>query len=68
MSNWGIYKPLSWQTGAEYAFKLDRCRHHVYSDIPAGFHQCLRKPKVTLRGYRFCLQHAKIFRERNGLK
>ncbi len=39
---------------------IKNCRHAVHQDFGGGFRQCIRKGKITVSGYLFCAQHAKM--------
>ena len=58
--NWYVWKLSKSDEYLGLTLYPNDCRYSVPNDFGVGFHQCQRLPKVTIDGYGFCTQHAKI--------
>ena len=57
---WYVWKPSRSQIALDLTLDEKRCRYGVSDDFGVGFHQCPRKGKVEIKGFKFCVQHSKI--------
>ena len=62
ISYW-IYDPAANNNFYSNPVDLERCRYRLFE---WHAHQCSRKPTRTIKGYRFCTQHAKMIEKRFG--
>lgn len=58
--SWFVFKPHGWGE----RFLVDYCAARVHDTFGVGFHQCSRRPKEEVAGYRWCGQHAGKVQER----
>ena len=57
---WYVWKPSRGDRALGLTVDVKSCRYGVHDDFGVGFHQCSRKGKVEIKGFKFCAQHSKI--------